>query len=435
MGLFSSECANCGSKEHATSDCPHGIFSSKCAKCGSVDHATNDCPHGIFSSKCSKCGSTEHSTSDCPHGIFSSKCSKCGSTEHSTSDCPHGIFSTECANCGSKNHSTADCPQGMFGKRTPTPRPETSSSSSDESGCATMIGWLIGIGIVVFVVVWLAVNVVLPVVLLNSALALGILSFVFKKYKALFASLALVGGGYMLLDITNGWLSVNFVENVVKNPDWISAFVYINAAAIGLCAWLLVQPIWLKTEQLEPTEKRKDLLIKGALILLVAIATALAPVIYYSVKNPFIQKSNQNQANYQFQSDTRNNVGSPTKTQATMIENQFIVDTYLGKIGEKEFKLFIEKVEGDNVEGYNVTGSNRRPVKGKIVNKWTEPTGLGGNYTIFKLILTEPGDDKWDGEFNIDLWISDIGRHGEGNWKAFNGKLERQIKIKDRLNE
>ena len=239
----------------------------------------------------------------------------------------------------------------------------------------------------------------------------------------------------MLLDITNGWLSVNFVENVVKNPDWISAFVYINAAAIGLCAWLLVQPIWLKTEQLEPTEKRKDLLIKGALILLVAIATALAPVIYYSVKNPFIQKSNQNQANYQFQSDTRNNVGSPTKTQATMIENQFIVDTYLGKIGEKEFKLFIEKVEGDNVEGYNVTGSNRRPVKGKIVNKWTEPTGLGGNYTIFKLILTEPGDDKWDGEFNIDLWISDIGRHGEGNWKAFNGKLERQIKIKDRLNE
>lgn len=293
MGLFSSECTHCGSKEHASSDCPHGIFSSKCAKCGSIDHATSDCPHGIFSSKCSKCGSTEHSTSDCPHGIFSSKCAKCGSSEHSTSDCPHGIFSSKCSNCGSKNHSTADCPQGMFGKRTSPPRQETTTptSTSDESGCATMIGWLVGIGLVIFVVVWLAVNVVLPVALLNSALALVVLAFVFKKYKTLFASLALVGGGYMLLDITNGWLSVNFVEKVVKNPDWISAFVYINSAAIAYCVWLLVQPLWIKTVQIEPTEKKKSLILKGALILLIALATAVAPIIYHSIQNPFISKN------------------------------------------------------------------------------------------------------------------------------------------------
>lgn len=309
MGLFSSKCDNCGSTEHSTSDCPHGILFSKCAKCGSVDHATSDCPHGIFSSKCSKCGSTEHSTSDCPHGIFSSKCAECGSTEHSTSDCPHGIFSSKCTNCGSKNHSTADCPQGMFGKSTPPPRQETTSSSSDESGCATMIGWLIGIGIVVFVVVWLAFNVVLPIALLNSALALAVLAFVFKKYKALFASLALVGGGYMLFDITNGWLSVNFVENVVKNADWISVFVYINAAAIGLCARLLVQPLWLKTEQMEPTKKSKSLLLKGALILLVAIAVAIAPVIYHSVQNPFILKSQ----NYIFEDKIEGDSDAPVQ--------------------------------------------------------------------------------------------------------------------------
>jgi hypothetical protein len=168
----------------------------------------------------------------------------------------------------------------MFAKRNPPPRQETStsSSSSDESGCATMIAWLVGIGIVVFVVVWLAVNVVLPVALLNSALALTVLAFIFKKYKTLFASLALICCVYMILDITNCWLSVNF-------------YVYINAAALGLCAWLLIQPIWLKTEQMEPTEKRKSLLLKVALILLVAIATAVAPVIYHSVRNPFIQKS------------------------------------------------------------------------------------------------------------------------------------------------
>ncbi len=178
------------------------------------------------------------------------------------------------------------------------------SSSSDESGCATMIAWLVGIGIAVFVAVWLAVNVVLPVALLNSALALTVLAFVFKKYKTLFASLALVGGGYMLLDITNGWLSANFIEKVVKNPDWISAFVYINAAAIGLCAWLLIQPIWLKTEQIEPTEKGKNLLLKGAIILFVAIATAVTPVVYHSVQNPFIQKSQNSIIEDEIEGDT-----------------------------------------------------------------------------------------------------------------------------------
>jgi len=170
-----------------------------------------------------------------------------------------------------------------------------------------MIGWLIGIGIVVFVVVWLAVNVVLPIALLNSALALTVLAFIFKKYKTLFASLAFIGGGYMLLDIANGWLSVNFVEKVVKNPDWISAFVYINGAALGLCAWLLIQPIWLKTEQMEPTEKRKSLLLKVALILLVAIATAVAPTIYHSVRNPFILKSQ----NYIFEDDIEGDTDAP----------------------------------------------------------------------------------------------------------------------------
>ena len=129
-----------------------------------------------------------------------------------------------------------------------------------------------------------------------------------------------------------------------------------------------------------------------------------------------------------------NAITTSGNNQASMIENRSIVDTYLGTIGGKDFKLFIEKVEGDNVEGYNVTGTKSRPVKGRIVNKSSKPTGLGGSFTIFKVILTEPGDDNWDGEFTIDLWISDIGRHGEGNWKSFNGKLEHIITIKDRRN-
>ena len=162
-------------------------------------------------------------------------------------------------------------------------------SSSDQSGCTTAILWLVGIGVAVFVAIWLAVNVVLPVALLNSALALTVLTVTFKRYKTLFAALALVGGGYMMLDITNGWLSSIFVDKVVKDPIWIGVFVYINAFAIGKSVWFLVQPIWTKAQQIGPTEKRKGILLKTAIILLVAIGTLAAPTMYHTIQNRFTQ--------------------------------------------------------------------------------------------------------------------------------------------------
>jgi len=201
--------------------------------------------------------------------------------------------SYECSNCGSKGHSTADCPHGISSSRS-SPRQETESysSSSDENGCAKIIGWLIGIVIVVFAVIWLAVNIVLPVALLNSALALTILALCFKKHKILFAGLALVGGCYMLMDILNGWFSANFVNKVVKDPAWISGFAYINAAAIGLSSWLLVQPIWSNAIQIRASDKRKSIMLMSISIFLVAIATITIPTVYHSIQNPFATKFN-----------------------------------------------------------------------------------------------------------------------------------------------
>lgn len=163
----------------------------------------------------------------------------------------------------------------------------TSDNSSSSDVIIKIIAWIVGICLAVFVVIWLAINVVIPVAMLNSALIFAILTFVFKNKKTLFASLALVGGAYLIIDVTNGWLSLLFVENVVKSPYWISAFVYINAAAIGFCTWLLISPLWLKSNQLEPNNKRKNLILKSSLILIVAFAVAIAPIIYNSVKNPF----------------------------------------------------------------------------------------------------------------------------------------------------
>jgi preprotein translocase subunit SecD len=268
MGLFTTECIHCGSKEHASDDCPHGVFSSKkCIHCGSIEHASDDCPHGVFSSKkCIHCGSIEHASDDCPHGVFSSKkCIHCGSIEHASDDCPHGIFTPN---------------------RKPTPSIPTGTTSSDSSGCGTLIAWLVGIGIVIFLAIWLAVNIVLPVALLNSALGLAVLAVVFKKQRTLFAILAFVGGVYMLLDITNGWFSLNFVTKVVKNPNWISAFVYINAAAIGFCTWLLIQPIWSRAKLISVSDKRRGILLMGISIFLIAIGTISAPIIYHFAKNP-----------------------------------------------------------------------------------------------------------------------------------------------------
>ena len=165
------------------------------------------------------------------------------------------------------------------------------SSSSDDNGCAVIIGWLIGIIVVVVIAIWLALNIVLPIALLNSALALTILALCYKERKTLFASLALIGGCYMLLDIFKGWFSANFVNNVVGTPVWITCFVYFNAAAIGLSVWFLVQPIWANAKKIESSDKKKSLLLMGVSILLVVIATITIPIVYHSIQNPFAAKT------------------------------------------------------------------------------------------------------------------------------------------------
>ena len=158
----------------------------------------------------------------------------------------------------------------------------SNNESSTEGGCAKIIAWIVGIGLAAYLVIWLAINIVLPVTLLNSALILTILSFVFKKHKTLFASLSLVGGAYMILDATSGWLSSIFVEEIVKDQVWITMFIFINAIAIGVSVWSLIKPIWMKTEQMDTSEKRKKIIFKVVIVLLIAASVAISPLIYYS---------------------------------------------------------------------------------------------------------------------------------------------------------
>ena len=210
--------------------------------------------------------------------MFSKECAKCGSTDHATDNCPHGFFSSK-----RKPHPTD-----------PVGEKVTSSSYSSDDGSDLIVLVLKFAGVVlgIFIVFWLIDNIVLPVALLNSALALTILALCFRQHKTLFAALALVGGCYMLWDIINGWFSVNFVDNVVKDPNWIRGFAYINAAAIGLSTWLLVEPLWSKAKLIETSDKRKSRILMSTSILLVAIAITAVPIVFHTVQNPFTPKVN-----------------------------------------------------------------------------------------------------------------------------------------------
>ena len=287
MGLFASECARCGSKEHRTGDCPHGLFSSKCASCASTEHATSDCPHGLFSSKCAGCGSEDHATSDCPHGLFSSRCAGCGSSDHATSTCPHGAFSSpspRCARCGSDGHSTRRCRLDTDDKTTASSGGDSDSTS--DSGCVKPLVVLSCIVAVVAAVVWLIANVVVPVAALNLALICTVAALIWRRQRATLAAAALIGGGYMLLDIANGWLSARFVDNVVHTTAWLTGFVYINASALGVSVWLLSRPLVTATSTIAESARRKALAVQGGVVAFILLAVVLPPVVYHVAPLP-----------------------------------------------------------------------------------------------------------------------------------------------------
>ena len=296
--------------------------------------------------------------------IFSAECRHCGSLEHASDNCPHGVFSKpECSRCGSIEHASSDCPHSVFDSRR-SPRQETEhyTSSSSDNGCAVIIGWLIGIAIVVAIIIWLAVNVVLPVVLLNSALAFTILALCFKERKTLFAALALVGGSYLLADVFGGWFSAVFVNNVVGNPIWITCFAYLNAAAVGLSAWFLVQPIWINSIQIKDSDKGKSMILMGSSIALVAVATVAIPLIYHFIPTSFTVPANQTGA-----STTKPSTGTSSTSTSNVNPNlpTTFQRNYEGMINDQTFSISLVR-NGSNLTGQASTSRKTDTLSGTI---------------------------------------------------------------------
>ena len=113
---------------------------------------------------------------------------------------------------------------------------------------------------------------------------------------------------------------------------------------------------------------------------------------------------------------------------------KYLLGSWKGNLRDKKLTVVIENIQGNIATGYNIAGSNRRPVSGTIME---DDRKFEGECATYKLILKEPGDDKWDGFFTIYFyncpeWDENhenvtSSYHADGEWKAFSGKLSGDV--------
>ena len=119
--------------------------------------------------------------------------------------------------------------------------------------------------------------------------------------------------------------------------------------------------------------------------------------------------------------------------------HQFVIGSWTGKLRDKNLTIVIESIQGDKLMGYNIVGKNKRSLEGKIMTDDRIGGGeCGGEQLSFKVVLNEPGADKWDGTFFIyfrdcPLYDDEMERiishsySANGSWRAYKGKLDGEI--------
>lgn len=130
-----------------------------------------------------------------------------------------------------------------------------------------------------------------------------------------------------------------------------------------------------------------------------------------------------------------NNQSQNSQTNPTDI----MLGKWVGEMSGKKLTIVIEKVDGNQLLGYNQLGNNNRALKGTFVKAdWDQDCSKAYTAT-----LAEPGDDKWDGVFTITfVGFTDVndetgdcvgnnyeGVEATGTWKANNGKLSREFEL------
>lgn len=93
------------------------------------------------------------------------------------------------------------------------------------------------------------------------------------------------------------------------------------------------------------------------------------------------------------------------------IESNYPTDSlkgeYIGSFGNSTIIIVLNFADGKKASGYDIVQGNRRNIHGDVVNK--------GSYFHFE--LSEPGGDKYDGNFSFS--IDTATRTMEGKWTPY----------------
>lgn len=88
-----------------------------------------------------------------------------------------------------------------------------------------------------------------------------------------------------------------------------------------------------------------------------------------------------------------------------------LIGVYVGDFGGNDIRIVLTHIGKSHVVGYNVFKGLRRNISGTYKN-------LGDT---IQLIVSEPGDNQYDGIFQLEIYPEDF--KGKGIWAANSGKL------------
>jgi hypothetical protein len=121
-------------------------------------------------------------------------------------------------------------------------------------------------------------------------------------------------------------------------------------------------------------------------------------------------------------------------------EFDFLNGEWSGFLEKKRIKIVIQSVVGNQLKGYNIVGNNKRPVQGTVtkLNVKRKATCQSNYCGYYKVVLSEPGDHKWDGVFTLEFEATSIdgaeengiiywNHYADGLWKSYDGKLVRNV--------
>jgi len=152
------------------------------------------------------------------------------------------------------------------------------------------------------------------------------------------------------------------------------------------------------------------------------------------------ENKNDNEMERLSSSEKSNEDRSLEKSVTNSDEFAFLNGEWNGFIEQKEIKIVIQSVIGNQLAGYNIVGNNKRPVQGTVTKlNVKRKASCETNYcAYYNVILSEPGDHKWDGVFTLEFEATSIdgseengiiywNHYANGVWKSYDGKLVHQV--------